>query len=279
MRRSAANTMPAARIARDRSAAGARSARDLRETRSGGPGPAGSRSRAATVVCPARSRRNHRCARARTASRSPCTPASRPRPSRGGRRSGWRGSARAFGGSGASSSMSSSKVRLASSIIANSSPRGSSPEPPRSRATSTGWGRLPSESRPSASASRRAGSIVTSATRRPSRGQSQGDRRGDGRLADAAGTGADHDALAGQGARPGASRRAAPASRPARRSTSARPSSAANRNGKRRQAHRATRAAAAQGSIAERARGPSNHGASRTAGSSGRRRAHAGPRG
>ena len=69
--------------------------------------------------------------------------------------------------SGARSSISSSKVRLASSIIAHSSPRTSMPWPAR-RAGSTRWGSLPSSSTPSALASRRAGSMVTTATRAPS---------------------------------------------------------------------------------------------------------------
>ena len=68
--------------------------------------------------------------------------------------------------SGASSSISSSKVRLASSIIAHSSPRTSMPWPAR-RLGSTRWGSLPSSSTPSALASRRAGSMVTTATRAP----------------------------------------------------------------------------------------------------------------
>ena len=63
--------------------------------------------------------------------------------------------------------MSSSKVRLASSIIAHSSPRSSMPWPAK-RAGSTRCGSLPSSSSPSALASRRAGSIVTTATRAPS---------------------------------------------------------------------------------------------------------------
>ena len=68
--------------------------------------------------------------------------------------------------SGASTSMSSSKVRFASSIIAHSSPRSSSPWPAK-WAGSTSRGSLPSCSSPSELASRRAGSIVTTATRWP----------------------------------------------------------------------------------------------------------------
>src|SRR3954447_6473347 len=69
--------------------------------------------------------------------------------------------------SGASRSMTSSNVRFASSIIAHSSPRISTPCPAK-RDGSTRCGSLPSCSRPSALARRLAGSIVTTATRRPS---------------------------------------------------------------------------------------------------------------
>src|SRR4051794_15187927 len=63
--------------------------------------------------------------------------------------------------------MTSSNVRFASSIIAHSSPRISTPCPAK-RDGSTRCGSLPSCSRPSALARRLAGSIVTTATRRPS---------------------------------------------------------------------------------------------------------------
>src|SRR5918996_5468675 len=69
-------------------------------------------------------------------------------------------------GSGASRSISASNVRLASSISAHSSPRISTPWPAK-RSGSTSRGSLPSSSRPSESASRFAGSIVTTATFRP----------------------------------------------------------------------------------------------------------------
>src|SRR5215213_1431110 len=69
--------------------------------------------------------------------------------------------------SGDSRSITSSNVRLASSIIAHSSPRISTPWGAK-RAGSTRCGSLPSCSRPSALARRLAGSIVTTATRRPS---------------------------------------------------------------------------------------------------------------
>src|SRR3954469_15580664 len=62
--------------------------------------------------------------------------------------------------------MSWSNVRLASSIIAHSSPRSSIPCAAK-RAGSTRRGSLPSSASPSESASRRAGSIVTTATFRP----------------------------------------------------------------------------------------------------------------
>src|SRR3954452_19732002 len=68
--------------------------------------------------------------------------------------------------SGARCSMSWSNVRLASSIIAHSSPRISTPWAAK-RLGSISLGSLPSVSRPSALASRRAGAIVTTATRRP----------------------------------------------------------------------------------------------------------------
>ena len=63
--------------------------------------------------------------------------------------------------------MSSSNVRLASSIIAHSSPRISIPWP-ANRAGSTSRGSLPSSVEPERVARRRAGSIVTTATRGPS---------------------------------------------------------------------------------------------------------------
>ena len=81
--------------------------------------------------------------------------------------------------------MSSSKVRLASSIIAHSSPRTSMPWPAR-RAGSTRRGSLPSSSSPSALASRRAGSMVTTATRAPCGREAHGQRRRRRRLAHAA---------------------------------------------------------------------------------------------
>ena len=59
-----------------------------------------------------------------------------------------------------------------------------------------GCGSLPSSSSPSALASRRAGSIVTTATRLPSRREPQRERGGRRRLADAARAGEDHDPLA-----------------------------------------------------------------------------------
>src|SRR3954468_2372518 len=68
--------------------------------------------------------------------------------------------------SGASRSITSSNVRLASSIIAHSSPRISTPCGAK-RAASTRRGSLPSWARPSALARRLAGSIVTTATRSP----------------------------------------------------------------------------------------------------------------
>src|SRR3954471_8302485 len=68
--------------------------------------------------------------------------------------------------SGASRSITSSNVRLASSIIAHSSPRISTPCGAK-RAASTRRGSLPSCSSPSALARRLAGSIVTTATRSP----------------------------------------------------------------------------------------------------------------
>ena len=69
--------------------------------------------------------------------------------------------------SGASFSITSSKVRLASSIIAHSSPFISIPCG-RKRSGSTSRGSLPSSFIPSALARRLAGSIVTTATRSPS---------------------------------------------------------------------------------------------------------------
>src|SRR3954452_1940584 len=68
--------------------------------------------------------------------------------------------------SGARWSISWWNVRLASSIIAQSSPRISTPWAEKRRG-SISFGSLPSTSRPSALASRRAGSIVTTATRSP----------------------------------------------------------------------------------------------------------------
>src|SRR3954469_3213885 len=68
--------------------------------------------------------------------------------------------------SGASRSISASNVRLASSIIAHSSPRTARPSAD-SRSGAIRTGSFPSVSRPSELASRRAGSIVTTATRRP----------------------------------------------------------------------------------------------------------------
>ena len=69
--------------------------------------------------------------------------------------------------SGARRSMSSSNVRLASSISAHSSPRISTPCSVK-RAGSMRCGSLPSSASPSELASRRAGSIVTTATFAPS---------------------------------------------------------------------------------------------------------------
>ena len=69
--------------------------------------------------------------------------------------------------SGARCSISSSKVRLASSISAHSSPRISTPWAVK-RSGSMRWGSLPSSARPSEFASRRAGSMVTTATFAPS---------------------------------------------------------------------------------------------------------------
>ena len=63
--------------------------------------------------------------------------------------------------------MTSSNVRLASSIIAHSSPRISTPCSVK-RSGSISAGSLPSSASPSELASRRAGSIVTTATRAPS---------------------------------------------------------------------------------------------------------------
>src|SRR4051812_30834101 len=68
--------------------------------------------------------------------------------------------------SGARRSISSSNVRLASSIIAHSSPRISTPWAAK-RAGSISFGSLSRVSRPSEFASRRAGSIVTTATFSP----------------------------------------------------------------------------------------------------------------
>ena len=95
--------------------------------------------------------------------------------------------------SGARRSISSSNVRLGSSVIAHSSPsmstpaaaKRSGPRAPRS---------LPRSSRPSASASRFAGSIVTTATRAPEAASPSRSPRSR-RLADAAGTGEDADRL------------------------------------------------------------------------------------
>ena len=100
--------------------------------------------------------------------------------------------------------MSSSKVRLASSIIAHSSPCISMPWPAK-RAGSTRRGSLPSSSSPSEFASRLAGSIVTTATRVPCGGEAHRQRRRGRRLAHAARARADDDALAGQ-ARPHSAR-------------------------------------------------------------------------
>ena len=70
-------------------------------------------------------------------------------------------------GSGARCSISSSNVRLASSISAHSSPRISTPWS-ANRSGSISRGSLPSSSRPSELASRLAGSMVTTATFAPS---------------------------------------------------------------------------------------------------------------
>src|SRR5437764_276584 len=69
-------------------------------------------------------------------------------------------------GVGATRSISSSKVRLGSSIIAHNSPVTSRP-PPASRSGSIRRGSFSSSASPSAFASRRAGSIVTTATFAP----------------------------------------------------------------------------------------------------------------
>ena len=98
--------------------------------------------------------------------------------------------------SGESRSTSSSNVRLGSSVIAHSSPLISTPAAGEARRIDERAGRCPSSSRPSASASRSAGSIVTTATRAPSRREAHRDRGRGRRLADAARAGADHDALA-----------------------------------------------------------------------------------
>ncbi len=71
-------------------------------------------------------------------------------------------------GSAATRSMSSSKVRLGSSIIAHSSPLNAAARPPASRSGSTRRGSFSSSCRPSALARRLAGSMVTTATLAPS---------------------------------------------------------------------------------------------------------------
>ncbi len=86
--------------------------------------------------------------------------------------------------------MISSKVRLASSIIAQSSPSMRT-DPPGSILR----GSPESSLRPSADASRFAGSIVTTATLRPSHGHAERERRRGGRLADTSGTDADDHPL------------------------------------------------------------------------------------
>ena len=241
--------------------------RGLRERRSGDPGPPGSRSRGATAACRARSRRNPARARARTASRSPCTPVTRPRRSRCGRRSDWRGSARVVRGSGASSSMSSSKVRLESSIIANSSPRASSPEPSGARPVD-GLGpvveRIQAQrlGQPTGGVDRDQGHAAAlggqSRARPPPTPWSCRPRRRPRRSRRAC-----RPALA-----PGGSRRlrAQPTGEVFDvRATRARP---ANRNGSVVSEHRAARAAAARAALAERATRAANQRASLTAGSS-----------
>ena len=82
----------------------------------------------------------------------------------------------------------------------------------RRRSRGTSRGSLPSGPMPSASASRRAGSIVITSTRLPARAAASAERRGDGRLADAARTDADQHAAArasGPASRAGSGTRAA----------------------------------------------------------------------
>ena len=98
--------------------------------------------------------------------------------------------------SGAWRRTSSSKVALASSIIAHSSPPLVSTPAAANSAGSTRRSSLPSSGRPSESASRLAGSIVSTATFLPARRHPGGDRRRGGRLADPARAGADADPLA-----------------------------------------------------------------------------------
>ena len=96
----------------------------------------------------------------------------------------------------------SSKVRLASSIIAHSSPF-TRRLALRTAPASIRCGSPESSRSPSAAASRSAGSIVTTATFCPRAAEPERQRRRGRRLADAAGAEADADALARAGARAG----------------------------------------------------------------------------
>ncbi len=140
-------------------------------------GRRGSRARCGLAACPAPAGRSGPRGGARGASPWPCTPASRPRRSTAPGRCGCESTASRVRSSGACRATSSSKVRFGSSIIAHSSP---------STGASTGAPRRRAPSRPSACASRRAGSIVSTATFFPRAAMPRAIGRGGGRLAHAA---------------------------------------------------------------------------------------------
>ena len=120
--------------------------------------------RCGTAACRGRAGRNDPLRGSRRASPSPCTPASRRARSRSACRSGSRGSGRGSPRPGACLATTSSKVAFASSCIAHSSPPSVSMPSASNSAGSTCCSTLPSSGRPSESASRFAGSIVSTAT-------------------------------------------------------------------------------------------------------------------
>ena len=136
----------------------------LDELQSAGSAPRGSRARCATAACRGRAGRSGPRRGSRTASPSPCTPASRRARSRAAGRSGSRGSGRGSPRRARACGRPRRTSAFASSIIAQSSPPPGSTPASANSAGSTWRSALPSSGRPSESARRFAGSIVSTAT-------------------------------------------------------------------------------------------------------------------